>query len=61
MRARSLGRWAGRVVLIAALGVGASLGAASVVAADEGPFSSDGAKIGVESPEFATPNEASWG
>jgi len=60
MRARRLGRWAGRVALIAALGVGASLGAGSVAAAGESQFSSDGAKIGVQTPEFATPNEAVW-
>lgn len=37
MRARKLGRWVGRLVAVVAFGLGATVGTAAMVSADESP------------------------
>jgi len=61
MRARSLGRWVGRVLAVAAVGVGATLGVTSIVTADELESSSpDSVTEAPAAPESSSVDDYKW-
>lgn len=61
MRPRSLGRWVGRILAVAAVGVGATLGVTTSVGADELESApADSASEAPAGPESSSVDDYKW-